>query len=385
MSKRKPSYLLHKSTGQARVRIDGKDHYLGEYGSPESRERYDDLVAEWFRNNLEASRSSLTIDELALLFLNHAESYYRKNGKTTSEVQNIRIALRPLIQRFGACRVRDFGPVKLKTVREAMIRAGSVRTSINRQVDRIKRMFRWGVENEHVPAEVFTALATVTGLRAGRSPATESKPVQPVPLPAIDAIQPYLSRQIWAMVQLQLLTGMRPGEVLQMRGRDINRELDVWEYHPESHKTEHHGRRRTIFLGPKAQQILWQFLQADPQRFLFSPIEAKSEFHAMRSAARKTPLTPSQRARKPLANPKRSPGECYTTTSYRRAVAEACKKAGVEAWSPGRLRHNAATNLRRVAGIDAARTVLGHAAMQVTEVYAERDEHTAREVISKIG
>ena len=47
-TKRKPSYLLHKPTGQARVRIDGKDIYLGEYGTPESRDRYDDLMTEWF-------------------------------------------------------------------------------------------------------------------------------------------------------------------------------------------------------------------------------------------------------------------------------------------------------------------------------------------------
>ena len=46
--KRKPSYLLHKPTGQARVRIQGKDIYLGEFNSPQSRERYEDLVAEWF-------------------------------------------------------------------------------------------------------------------------------------------------------------------------------------------------------------------------------------------------------------------------------------------------------------------------------------------------
>jgi len=37
--KRKPSYLLHKPTGQARVRIDGHDNYLGEYGTPESLAR----------------------------------------------------------------------------------------------------------------------------------------------------------------------------------------------------------------------------------------------------------------------------------------------------------------------------------------------------------
>jgi hypothetical protein len=44
---RKPSYLLHKPSGQARVIIDGKTQYLGVYGSLESRERYDDLIAAW--------------------------------------------------------------------------------------------------------------------------------------------------------------------------------------------------------------------------------------------------------------------------------------------------------------------------------------------------
>ena len=37
--KKPPSYLLHKATGQARVRIDGRDHYLGEFGSDQSRIR----------------------------------------------------------------------------------------------------------------------------------------------------------------------------------------------------------------------------------------------------------------------------------------------------------------------------------------------------------
>lgn len=33
--RRKPAYLLHAPSGQARVRIDGNDHYLGVYDSPE--------------------------------------------------------------------------------------------------------------------------------------------------------------------------------------------------------------------------------------------------------------------------------------------------------------------------------------------------------------
>ncbi len=42
-----PSYCHHKRSGRAVVRIDGHDHYLGPYDSPESHERYERLIAEW--------------------------------------------------------------------------------------------------------------------------------------------------------------------------------------------------------------------------------------------------------------------------------------------------------------------------------------------------
>jgi hypothetical protein len=45
-SPRVPSYREHKPSGQARVIIQGKHFYLGEYGTPESWEMYQRLVAE---------------------------------------------------------------------------------------------------------------------------------------------------------------------------------------------------------------------------------------------------------------------------------------------------------------------------------------------------
>ena len=45
-----PSYRLHKPSGQARVIVNGKHHYLGRYGSPESQEAYARLVAELAAN-----------------------------------------------------------------------------------------------------------------------------------------------------------------------------------------------------------------------------------------------------------------------------------------------------------------------------------------------
>ena len=43
----RPAYQLYEASGQAKVRIDGRDHYLGLYGTAVSRQRYDDLIAEW--------------------------------------------------------------------------------------------------------------------------------------------------------------------------------------------------------------------------------------------------------------------------------------------------------------------------------------------------
>jgi len=414
-SRKKPSYLLHKPTGQARVRLNGKDHYLGEYGSPDSREKYDELISEWLSRQGDLSGYCLTVAELALFFLDHAVGYYRKNDKETCEVNNIRIALRPLVRLHRDSPVREFSPKRLKAVRDDMIKRGCVRTSINRQIGRVKRMFRWGVENELVPVEVYTAICTVAGLKRGRSEAKESDGVKPVPQEMIDAVKPFVSRQVWAMIKLQILTGMRPGEVIQMRGCDLNMCGNVWEFRPESHKTEHHGNKRVIFLGPKAKLIVRDFLKTDLAAYLFSPADARREFDERRKENRKTPMTPSQCKRRKKRTSKKKPGKHYTTASYGQAIRKGCENAfdmpkelrivsstlpadnrnRLKAkasewrkqwcWHPHQLRHNAATELRREFGIEATRTVLGHSSLAITEMYAEKDLEAARSIVEQVG
>ncbi|MCH8244012.1 MAG: DEAD/DEAH box helicase, partial [Planctomycetes bacterium] len=68
---------------------------------------------------------------------------------------------------------------------------------------------------------------TLRGLRTGRSDAVESDPVKPVPVSFVDAIQSHVSRQVWVMIQIQELTGMRPGEMTAIRGCDLNMTGDV--------------------------------------------------------------------------------------------------------------------------------------------------------------
>lgn len=397
--RRKPEYTLHRPTGQARVRVNGRDHYLGVYGSDQSREEYERLIQKWFAG-ADAASLMLTVDDLAMRYLAHVETYYVKGGEPTSEVHCVRGMLSRVVERYGNVLAKSFGPKALNVVRQSMIDDGLVRKSINRNVGRIRRMFKWAVSEELLPVEPYQALCTLPGLRAGRSAAIESMPVLPVPDAFVDAIELFVSRQVWAMVQVQRLTGARSGEIVRMRGCDLNTTGAVWEFVPERHKTEHHARGRIIFIGPRAQAIVREFLKPDLAAYLFSPADAEAERSEKLRAARKTPVQPSQRNRK-LPHTSKAPGQRYTVQSFGRAIAKACQKADAAAhkarpdvpadvvlvphWHPHQLRHSAATDMRRQFGIESARTVLGHASTITTEVYAMKDLNMAREIMATVG
>jgi integrase len=387
-----PRYRLHKPTGQAVVRLNGRDHYLGKFGSPESHERYHRLIAEWLTDGRRSAEPKgkappdLTVNEVVLAFWRHAEQYYRKpDGTPADELANFRDALRPLKDLYGATPAGEFSPVKLKAVRQAMIEAGLARTTINQRVRRVIRVFKWAAAEELLAEAVYRALTTVGGLQKGRTTATEPPPVGPVPEAQVEAVRPHVARQVWAMIELQRLTGMRPGEVVAMRTGDLDRSGEVWTYTPATHKTAYRGRGRTVYLGPRAQAVLQSWLRADPSAYLFQPREAMAEFRRRQRAERKTKLYPSQAARPRKANPKQSPGERYTTRTYCHAVGYGCRRAGVERWHPHQLRHAVASRLRASHDLDTARAVLGHTSPAVTEVYAEVDGRRAAEVMKAVG
>jgi len=135
----------------------------------------------------------------------------------TSEVVNLELALRPLRELYGRTRAAEFGPLQLKAVREVMVGKGWSRRHCNKQVTRIRRMFRWACENNIVRPEVWHGLQAVAGLRWGRTAARETGPIKPVPDAIVDTTLPYLTPTLQAMVQLQRVTGMRPAEVCIIR------------------------------------------------------------------------------------------------------------------------------------------------------------------------
>lgn len=389
-----PSYGLHRATGQARVRIDGKDVYLGPHGSEESKRQYEQIVRKLITDRARAEvkarveiATDLTVNELAARYLQHARGYYVKGGLPTREYGNICDAIRAVRERHGFELVTAFGPLKMKGVREQWVADGIVRTQINSRVGRVRRMFAWGVEEELVPPAVLQALKAIKGLKKGRTEAREGKKVLPVADADVAAVLPHVSRQVAAMIRVQQCSGARPAEVCLMRTIDIDTsDPACWAYRPHRHKTDHHEHRpdRTIFLGPRAIEALQPWLRLNVSEYLFQPREAMAELSARRRANRRTKVQPSQQDRR-KTKPKRVPGQRYTTISYGHAIADACDRAGVPRWSPNQLRHSVGTLVRKEYDLETAKAVLGHSSVIPTQVYAERDEEAARTAMAKLG
>jgi integrase len=300
-----PRYRCYKPKNLGLVVIDGRQLYLGRYGSTESLADYHRLIQEWLAKEpgpvgvVRSTGASLIVNDLILAFwTRHAEKHYRRpDGTPTGEIDNYRDSLRPLRRLDGRTPARDFSPLGLKAVRQGLIEGGLSRTTINQRIGRIVRLFKWAASEELVPADVYHALRTVSGLPRGRSAARAPVPVRPALDADVEAIRPQVARQVWAMVELQRLTGMRPGEIVVIRSVDLDMTGEVWVYTPGRHKTEHQGRARTIFLWPRAQGVIQPWLRPDQLEYLFQPCEAMDEYRHAQRLRRTTPLYPSVRTR----------------------------------------------------------------------------------------
>lgn len=426
-----PSYVAHKKSGRARVvwydcvGVRRQKLLPGTFNSPESRTAFArfQLELEACPVPAEVTRDGLTVAELLLAYLDFAERHYRTpDGKSTSEIYEVRVVIRAVRELYADTPVSEFGPLALKTARQRWVTDGRSRTECNRRVGVVKRIIKWAVAEELAPPAVYQALAAVTGLQKGRTHAHECEPVGPVDSAIVDATLPHLSRYVRGMVQFQRLTGCRPGEVCLLRRCDIHMSNPVWLYTPSHHKNAWRGQSRVIAIGPKAQEVLREFFTVSPNDYLFSPRRAVEEHLEGRTANRKTPRWSShskRNERKRKTHPKRAPAEKYNHASYAVAVDRACdrafplpgglaplekesrvkwwrrlsedERAAVQAWRkkhrwhPNQLRHSFATEVRKEHGLEAAQVLLGHTNADVTQIYAERNVELAATVAARIG
>jgi hypothetical protein len=177
---RHPAYRRHRASGQALVTLNGEDRYLGPYGTKTGRAEYDRLIAEWLSRGKKAAprADEITVIELIDAFLEHAEGYYRgADGKPASEYGNLCDALRPVKRLYGLTPAAGFGPLALRAVRDEMVKLGWCRSHINRQVNRVRHVFKWAAGRELLPAAVHAACGAIEqiGLPDQKAMAAEMK------------------------------------------------------------------------------------------------------------------------------------------------------------------------------------------------------------------
>ncbi len=185
---RPPGYRSRRGYEQALVTLTDsrtkkrRDYWLGPFGSPQSRELYHLLIAQWealdrrlpdqlyaqqriamqIRSTRRAhgGESTLeadeTISDLIGAYWRWTRTYYSSSERTL-----IKGALRIVRKLFGSTPASEFGPNRLRLVRDDMVRGDPhgdrpriawSRPYVNGQIHRVCAMFKWAASHEKLPA-----------------------------------------------------------------------------------------------------------------------------------------------------------------------------------------------------------------------------------------
>lgn len=329
---RKPSfeYSLHRSSGQACVRIEGKVKYLGKYGTLESRVRHQNLVAaaQAHRTTIDLMRP-ISVGELAERYLAAMRIEY---GPTSWQaVEGRRIAL-GVCERFAGLEAVAFGPKALQEVQQTLLSRGRIcRTGVNRMVRRTAAVFKWAVSEELLPPSVWQALQSVRPLRRGKG--RDTAPRMAVPAAAAGAVVTHLEANgafgAAMCIRFMRATGCRPGEAYSAAPADFRLADEPPTYTVRHHKCESRDMDRIIVLNTAAVAVVREALRG--RRRTHGPLFTNTA------------------------------GNAWEITTMAHMIERACSALGIERWVPYQLRHLAATEaVNRTGSEAAAAAMLGH-------------------------
>lgn len=401
-----PEVRLHKRSGNGRVFINGREYWVGRYGSPEAKARYAELIAALVTSggkSVEAAvpprpapvAAELTVAELALKWLADIKATRPEHRKTS--LWHGALAASRAIRPLGTMPVSAFGSKALLEVQRLLVETPVVvkkrkkvtkgpaeadpppkyrsRRYVNDVVARVRQMFHWGVLRELVPDDRVKALEIVPSLVLGATKAKETKPRRPVRPSLVKATLPHLPAELADFIWFVRLTGCRPSEAARMKlSRIRDRDKPVWRYVPRRHKTAHHGKTRHIPIGPRAQEIILRHTAGRaPTEYVFTPQKSVPP----RQAKTEAPLEPTK--------PSPRVGRRFKSAAILRAIARATKRANLPHWTPYQLRYTRLREIRKQEGREAARAVAGHATATMLDHYAPANWGRAAKAAMRSG
>lgn len=374
------------SSGQARVTLNGKVHYLGVYGSPEAHQRYGELIQQWLAGGRRPLHTLPHPGQVTLTVRDLFEHYrtwivttgrYTKNGAATPQRGLIERSLTGFEEFAGNLRVTQLTEAVIVQWRDRIeLNRKLTRGGVNRKVQMLLGALRWAKTRGLLPKTVWADCHDIEPLKKGEcgNRRERLRARRAVTLDEVEKVAAACScRHVAAMLRVQALVGCRPGEVAAMRWADIDRTpviidgVTLWTYRvaEAASKTAHHGRSTSYPIPPRAQAILAEF-QAFPTALIFSPAQSMAE----RGRSRKTA---------PAFGPK------WTARAYRNAVVRACAAAGVAYFTPHEVRHGAITRAAEQHGVLAAQRLANHSSAATTARYLHTTDDDAYRVAARIG
>lgn len=365
----------YDGTAYVRWQSKGQRQWLGfgPWGSAEAIEGYRRFTLEWASGVIASKeiRGGCVVAELAELYLDFAEGYYRKRGERTSEYHLVSRAIAIMCDVAGSKLVCELKPDDLRLMIQACVDAGLYRETCNAYRHRILRCLKWGCAQTDgtgkplVPAQVHYALERVPGLAKGRTEAPDGEKIRAAKWPEVEAVFSHLHHHeprravLEALIRFHWLTGMRSTDALTLRPMDLDKTYAEWCYRPEAHKQEHTGAELEYYLGPKAIAVIAPLLINCPNDrpiFMLPPAsKGRSRWHAM------------------------------DDTDYGRIVRAACLRAGVS-WTPHQLRHSRATEVERIYESDeAAAQAIGDTPAVTRRVYIDPNSVVKRRIARETG
>ena len=333
----------------------GRQISLGRHGSAESRERFAAVVRHAGPPPTEGpDATTLVVAELCEHYLESVKARVSRCEIKSSALWLARTAIQTACEEHGYLLVDEFKSRALKAIQTRLTRtpckvsAGRFRdcpsppplsrTEINRRINEIRKIFRWGISEELVPAQIKLSHESVAGLRRGS--ARETDPREPASVEDVRRVVDYFlnssdQNHFGLLVNFMLHTGCRPGEAVAIRLNDIKGTPPSWivlRKHKTSNST---GKPREIPLGPSTGRMVdcarrhWPTFE--PSRPLFC---------------------------RPLPN-----GDlvALTTNGLLQAVRKACRALECSHFCPYQIRHTTAQLVLNECGSEAVTSaLLGH-------------------------
>ena len=340
---RSPGYGTGPSPGPPEPKMQG-GRWRSSWIDQDGRRRFksfgsgtnEDAMSRWRR--FVAGAAPTTVAESLDPFREWARIWYRRpDGTRSGEAAALMSAVRPFADLFGAAKLPGLNVSHLERYQTELVRRGLSRLSVNAYVHKMRRWCAWAGRAGHVDPSLSVAWSLVPTLRAGRTVAPDAGRGEAARPGDVEAVRRAIGSWWRRLIDLQLATGARPGELIAMRRDDVDvSNPKVWWYTAESHKTAHRGRERAIALGPRAIAILAPLMDGDGALLVDES------------------------------------GWRIRIQTYRRRIKSAARMASVPPWTPYQLRRLALTQIEADFGRVGSALVAGHSSPGVTEHYVDR-------------